>query len=198
MSESRHARKRPRSLRIIAGTWRGRRLVFPAGTQVRPTPDRARETLFNWLCERVDGALCLDLFAGSGILGMEALSRGAREVWFVERDRALAAAIAAHAETLNAAAQVVVDDAERFLERAAGRRFDIVFLDPPYAVPLEPYVARLPACSSPAALVYVERSARSGLPRDPLLVWQKTSRAGGVCYGLATMARADPRQDDHS
>jgi len=79
---------RARVLRIIGGMWRGRRLRFPPQAQIRPTPDRVRETLFNWLALRVPGARCLDLFAGSGALGLEALSRGAAHVTFVERDAA--------------------------------------------------------------------------------------------------------------
>ena len=87
--------KRSRVLRIIGGRHRGRRLRFPAGVAIRPTPDRVRETLFNWLQPRIAGARVLDLFAGSGALGLEALSRGAAHVTFIEKDRAAAAAIAA-------------------------------------------------------------------------------------------------------
>lgn len=181
-------RKRPRSLRIIAGAWRGRRIEFPPGTDVRPTPDRARETLFNWLRERVDGARCLDLFAGSGILGLEALSRGARHACFVERDARLAAAIAAHARMLGADAARVVDcDAEAFLGSAT-ERFDIAFVDPPYALPLEPLVEGLPAVLAAGALVYFERAARDGLPQSEAIRWRKTARAGAVCFGLAELA----------
>ena len=82
-------RKNSNSVRIIAGDWRGRRIPIPDGTRVRPTPDRVRETLFNWLNAVIPGARCLDLFAGTGVLGLEALSREAGEVWFVETDSSL-------------------------------------------------------------------------------------------------------------
>src|SRR6187397_3532382 len=89
-------------VRIIAGKWRSRIVHFPAAAQLRPTPDRVRETLFNWLGQRLDGLDCLDLFAGSGALGFEALSRGARRVVMVERDRATAAALRVSAAKLEA------------------------------------------------------------------------------------------------
>jgi 16S rRNA (guanine966-N2)-methyltransferase len=183
----REQRAHPRSLRIIAGRWRGRRLTFPPNTGVRPTPDRVRETLFNWLSDRIDGARCLDLYAGSGILGFEALSRGARETWFVERDRVLADAITAHARTLAVEARVVTEDAERFLARRHDGAFDIAFVDPPYSVPIEPIAARLPAILHANSLVYFERSARDGLPQGEQFRWHKTSRAGAVVYGLAAL-----------
>jgi 16S rRNA (guanine966-N2)-methyltransferase len=177
------------SVRIIAGTWRGRRLAFPRGTDVRPTPDRVRETLFNWLSEHLESARCLDLFAGTGALGLEALSRGAREVVLVERDRALAAALQTNVRTLGANAEVVLADAERFLDRQPAP-FDIIFLDPPYSVPLDPILARLPALLRVGGLVYMERGARDGLPEGGILQWRKTARAGAVRFGLAALARA--------
>jgi 16S rRNA (guanine966-N2)-methyltransferase len=174
-------------VRIIAGTWRGRRLTFPRGTDVRPTPDRVRETLFNWLREHVEGARCLDLYAGTGALGLEALSRGAREAVLVERDRALAEALDANARVLAAHARIVVAEAEHFIRRSTDP-FDIVFLDPPYSVDLGPIVARLPALLRADGLVYVERAARDGLPEERILEWRKTGRAGAVRFGLATLA----------
>jgi len=123
-----------RSLRIIAGAWRGRRWQFP-DTDMRPTPDRVRETLFNWLQDRVAGARCLDLFAGSGALGLEALSRGAAEVIFVEQQRAAATALQQLLRDWGASgATVECSQAQRFLAGAAASSggFDIVFVDPPY------------------------------------------------------------------
>lgn len=124
-----------RTLRIIAGVWRGRRLRFPADTAIRPTPDRVRETLFNWLAPFVPGARCLDLFAGSGALGLEALSRGAAHVTFVERDAQAARAIEtclSEWDTERARDwRVVIADAQAFIGRNAPP-FDIVFLDPPF------------------------------------------------------------------
>ena len=175
------------SVRIIAGTWRGRRLKFPRGTDVRPTPDRVRETLFNWLREHVEGARCLDLYAGTGALGLEALSRGAREAVLVESDPVLAEALDANVRMLAANAEIVVAAAERFVAEPMDP-FDIVFLDPPYSVGLEPIVARLPTLLRANGLIYVERAARDGLPEGKMLEWRKTGRAGAVRFGLATLA----------
>jgi 16S rRNA (guanine966-N2)-methyltransferase len=124
---------------------------------VRPTPDRVRETLFNWLRDDIEGARCVDLFAGTGCLGFEALSRGAAEAWLVERDAALARALVAHAEKLGAAAHVVRSDAAAFLERPRGAPFDIVFLDPPYDAATAEPARRARAAARSGALVYVER-----------------------------------------
>ena len=177
----------PHSVRIIAGTWRGRRLKFPRGSDVRPTSDRVRETLFNWLRPHIEGARCLDLYAGTGALGLEALSRGAREAVLVEHDRTLAEALKANARMLGANARVVVARAERFVDQPVSP-FDIVFLDPPYAVSLEPIIARLPTLLGPNGLVYIERAARDGIPEEEILEWRKTARAGAVCFGLAALA----------
>ena len=125
-------------LRIIGGTWRGRTWRFPEG-DIRPTPDRVRETLFNWLTPGIAGARCLDLFAGSGALGLEALSRGAARVQFVEKSagaaRHLQQTLALWGGAQAAAAQIHVGDADAFLA-AAPEAFDVVFLDPPFAAGL--------------------------------------------------------------
>ena len=119
--------------RIIAGIWRRRRLAFPKLPDIRPSPDRVRETLFNWLREQVAGARCLDLFAGSGALGLEALSRGACQVTFVDQERQAVEAISAHLQNLGATGgEVVQAEALAFL-RGTPAAFDIVFLDPPFA-----------------------------------------------------------------
>ncbi|MBT4078984.1 MAG: 16S rRNA (guanine(966)-N(2))-methyltransferase RsmD, partial [Gammaproteobacteria bacterium] len=105
-----------RKLRIIGGSWRGRNLLFAECPAIRPTPDRVRETLFNWLQGTIRGARCLDLFAGSGALGLEALSRGAAQVDFVEQDRSSAQSIQQHLELLQAeGGRVQRGDALRFL-----------------------------------------------------------------------------------
>src|SRR6187399_2662816 len=120
-------------VRIIAGKWRSRIVHFPAAAQLRPTPDRVRETLFNWLGQRLDGLDCLDLFAGSGALGFEALSRGARRVVMVEKDRKVAEALRESARELGAGDLDVVNaDALAWLAGARDR-FDVAFVDPPYA-----------------------------------------------------------------
>lgn len=177
-----------RELRIVGGQWRGRRLRFPPGPALRPTPDRVRETLFNWLQARVTGSRCLDLFAGSGALGLEALSRGAAEVVFVERDAPAARALAGRlAEWQASGARVECRDARRFLE-GPPQAFDIVFLDPPFAAALLGETAAwLDAGGwlAPGALVYLECPARAGLPALPA-DWQclRSGRAGEVGYHL--------------
>jgi 16S rRNA (guanine966-N2)-methyltransferase len=182
-------------VRIIAGEWRGRRIEIPAGTPVRPTPDRVRETVFNWLRDTLVGARCLDLFAGTGVLGFESLSRGAAEVWFVEQDAKLVDALRATARKLGVAPQIVRRDTLAFLREQALAHFDVVFLDPPYAAPLEPFLALLPAWLRPAALVYVERPRSEGLPAVPSAEWLKQSHAGAVVYGLLRFEDATmPRQ----
>ncbi len=121
--------KQHNSVRIIAGDWRGRRIPVPAGTSVRPTPDRVRETLFNWLRDLTPGARCLDLFAGTGILGLEALSREAQEVWFVDTDSSLVRSLQTQVDRFAANAKVIHEDASTVLDRSVSEQFDIVFLD---------------------------------------------------------------------
>jgi 16S rRNA (guanine966-N2)-methyltransferase len=119
-------------LRIIGGSWRSRKLAFPQQANLRPTPDRVRETLFNWLRADVPGSCCLDVFAGSGALGFEAASRGAGEVVMIEQNREAAAVLAGNIKRLDAGnIQLVIADAIEWLENNQ-RPFDIVFLDPPY------------------------------------------------------------------
>ena len=185
---------RARVLRIIGGSWRGRRLRFPAGALIRPTPDRVRETLFNWLGARVTGARCLDLFAGSGALGLEALSRGAAHVTFVEHDTVAARELQATLAAWGASdAQVERGDALAFLARRA-RPFDIVFLDPPFAAGLLAEAAAVLEGNGwlgADALIYVECSARAGVPPLPER-WAalKAKRAGEVGYHLYERGQA--------
>ena len=142
-------------MRVVAGTARGRKLQAPAGRDVRPTGDRVREAIFNALGSlgAVEGATVLDLFAGTGALGIEALSRGAASATFVEHDRTAAATVRANlaALDLEGAADVVQADALRWLDEAGGD-YDVALLDPPYAFDgWDDLLARLPA-----ALVVVE------------------------------------------
>lgn len=175
-------------LRIVGGEWRGRRVKLAAGAPIRPTPDRVRETLFNWLQPVIRGARCLDLFAGSGALGLEALSRGAREVVFVDRDARAIRQIAATLEAFAAPAMPVhVSDALAFL-RGAASPFDVVFLDPPFASGLLANTsARLEdkGWLAANALIYIEAAHRDGPPVLPA-TWRlaKAKRAGEVGYYL--------------
>jgi 16S rRNA (guanine966-N2)-methyltransferase len=187
--------ERSRVLRIIGGTWRGRKLRFPAGAAIRPTPDRVRETLFNWLGAAVRGARCLDLFAGSGALGLEALSRGAAHVTFIERDATAARELRMRLLEWQAVdAYVERTDALRYLAGEA-RPFDIVFLDPPFASELLSHAAALLEerhWLKAGALIYVECAAREGPPPLPA-GWQplKAKQAGEVGYHLLAHAAPD-------
>ena len=170
-------------VRIIGGEWRSRVIHFPPTASLRPTPDRVRETLFNWLGQRLDGLACLDLFAGSGALGFEALSRGARRVVMIERDRAAARALRENARKLDAqGAQVIESDALAYL-RSATETFDVVFVDPPFASDLaQRALELLPERVSPEGRVYVE----SGEAIQPGAAWRalREERAGAVRYAL--------------
>jgi 16S rRNA (guanine966-N2)-methyltransferase len=178
-----------RMLRIIGGRHRGRRLQFPAGVEIRPTPDRVRETLFNWLQPRIEGARVLDLFAGSGALGMEALSRGAGHVTFVEQDRRAAAAIEALAHDWHETAlSVHCAEALGWLAHAGNPPFQIVFVDPPYDLNLQGRVFEALATRAllaPDARIYVEHRAREALPELPA-GWRsvRDGHAGEVGYHL--------------
>jgi 16S rRNA (guanine966-N2)-methyltransferase len=188
VSGAQKAGARSRVLRIIAGRHRGRRLQFPAGVDIRPTPDRVRETLFNWLQPRIEQARVLDLFAGSGALGLEALSRGAAHVTFVEKDRRAAAAIeAVTREWGEAGARVSCTGAlEWLVSNGAEPPFDIVFLDPPYdSNLLETAATALAGRLAADARLYLERRARDPLPALPG-GWKelRAGRAGEVGYHL--------------
>lgn len=190
-----------RVLRIIAGDWRGRRLRFTDAADIRPTPDRVRETLFNWLGPRIVGARCLDLFAGSGALGLEALSRGASFVHFVERDGVAARELRKLLEEWQAPnARVDHNDALR-LPATCADPFQVVFLDPPFASDLLAKAAeRLEAGGwlAPGALIYVECAARTGLPPLPA-TWHvlKAKQAGEVGYHLVErVAGGSPRETE--
>lgn len=176
-------------LRIIGGAWRGRRIRFAPVAALRPSPDRVRETLFNWLREEVPGSRCLDLFAGSGALGIEALSRGAAHTLFVDCDSAVVRELRANLTLLGAQnAELLREDALRFLQ-GTPRKFDIVFLDPPFASGCLPEVCRLldgRGWLAPGAYIYLEQSAREpldGLPEGWALL--RSKRAGEVGYHLA-------------
>lgn len=178
-------------VRIVAGKWRGRWLPVPDAPGLRPSAERVRETLFNWLAPTLPGTRCLDLFAGTGILGFEALSRGAAEVVFVERAPALVATLRASAALLGAAeAAILLRDARDYLQTAEPRGFDVVFLDPPFAeeslgdlcrlLHSRPWLAR-------DACVYLEQGRDEPLPALPA-GWsvRREKTAGNVRYSLVS------------
>lgn len=183
---------RAHTLRIIGGQWRGRKLEFPEVDAIRPTPDRVRETVFNWLQHDIADARCLDLFAGSGALGFEALSRGAAHVTFVDREPRIARYLR---ETLarfqSQGGEVQTADAMQWL-RESSPPYDVVFLDPPFATNvLTEACKRLESNGwlKPRALIYVESPADAGPPALPNN-WEtiKSKTAGQVGYHLARRA----------
>ncbi len=162
---------------------RGRRIEVGELAELRPTPDRVRETLFNWLGQWLDGKACLDLFAGSGALGFEAASRGASRVVMVEKDRLALELLEKNRALLRAEqVEIVRGDALEYLARG-GERFDVVFLDPPFRQNALPEVLeRLPERLNPAARVYVEAPK----PLEMQAPWTEArrARAGQVSYQL--------------
>ena len=177
------------TIRIIAGQWRGRKIPVAEIEGLRPTGDRIRETLFNWLDAEIDGARCLDLFAGSGILGLEALSRGAGQVVALESSRVAVNALNEAAKLLDTSAlQVMQMDAVQWLKSKPAGSFDLVFIDPPFqAGLLDESLALLAASNSLAAgaLIYIERDRNDDPPQLPT-GWQvhKDKVAGSVSYAL--------------
>jgi 16S rRNA (guanine966-N2)-methyltransferase len=189
-------KSQPGRLRIVAGNWRSRLLDIADVPGLRPTSERVRETLFNWLTPRIGGARCLDLFAGTGALGLEALSRGASGVVFVESSARAAAALRKNVETLGATDALIAEaDAFDYLRRTTDGPFDIVFLDPPFAADSLDELCRLLAQGSllaKGARVYVEEDRGSPsvtLPEG----WRvlKTKTAGNVRYSLLEAAADD-------
>jgi len=177
------ARTRSNSVRIIGGVWRSRLIGFPDAAGLRPTPDRVRETLFNWLGQDLTGMTCLDLFAGSGALGFEALSRGAAEVVMVERNAAVLRALKESARKLGATKLALVHGDAMEFARNARSRFDVVFVDPPYHLHLQSAVlALIPGLLAERGRVYVESEAAF----DPPPGWGmlKHGRAGNVHFHL--------------
>lgn len=179
----------PGRVRIVAGKWRGRRLPVADVPNLRPTSDRIRETLFNWLAPRIEGARCLDLYAGTGALGFEALSRGAVHVVFVERAPPAAQAIERAAAVLGAAgARVQAVDALRFLGQGGRELFDVVFLDPPFEEDRLGELCRLlhqKHWLAPGAAVYLEQDrARPAVPLPERWLTLREKAAGNVRYSL--------------
>jgi 16S rRNA (guanine966-N2)-methyltransferase len=194
--KSNTGRPAPRNtLRIIGGEWRGRRLSFPPLDAIRPTPDRVRETLFNWLQAITPGSRCLDLYAGSGALGFEALSRGAREVVFVDVEAAVCRHLQQVLRDLGCdRGRVVHSDAGRYLGQPA-EPFDVVFVDPPFRESAVPRVCRRiedGGWLKRGGYAYLEAAGAEGAPELPA-GWTllKSKRAGEVGYHLARRDEAE-------
>ena len=187
----RPGRSLPGRLRIVAGKWRGRRLPVTDAPGLRPTSERIRETVFNWLSPMTEGARCLDLFAGTGALGIEALSRGAAHVVFVDKNAAVAAAIRKNLQALGATnAEVLQENAFSFLDEAESQPFDIVFLDPPFELNILPDLCQKlldKGWLSKRALVYLEQGKEQKPPSLPD-GWAPSHEkvAGKVSYSLVT------------
>jgi 16S rRNA (guanine966-N2)-methyltransferase len=176
-------------VRIIAGQWRGRKLSFPDAHGLRPTPDRIRETLFNWLAPRIPGACCLDLFAGSGALGFEAASRGAARVVMVDHNPDIVRALRLNQQLLCAdVIEILEQEAGNYLSGRSGQ-FDLVFLDPPFKAPalLAKSMQMLTDSGSlkEGATIYLEIPAKAPEPLIPKC-WavEKQKKAGQVAYRL--------------
>ena len=175
-------------LRIVGGRLRGSKLAVVDIDGLRPTPDRVRETLFNWLMPFIDGARCLDLYAGTGALGVEALSRCAAQVDFFERDVRLAQALRENLARLKQeATRVRHADALAALGETAIQPYDIVFVDPPFALDLWNESARLletHAWLAPHALIYIESPVEQALNLPPAWQLHREGHAGAVRYAL--------------
>ncbi|WP_348943795.1 16S rRNA (guanine(966)-N(2))-methyltransferase RsmD [Chitinibacter sp. FCG-7] len=179
-------------VRIIGGQYKRRLLKFPDSLALRPTPDRVRETVFNWLGQDLTGQLCLDLFAGSGALGFEAASRNAKKIVMVEMAKPVHAALKANAAMLGAGhVEVILSDAERFLARNS-QQFDLVLLDPPFATPLlEKVLPLVVPFLADDARVYIECAEWPDLTGWEML---REGKAGTVKYALICRASVDDQK----
>ncbi len=176
-------------LRIIGGQWRSRKLSFPAVDGLRPTGDRWRETLFNWLAPVIEGARCLDAFAGSGALGLEALSRGAAHCTFIEANSQAARALESNMALLNAnGGQLIAKPAENALA-STNERFDIVFLDPPFAMNIDELIEQIDAICCDQALIYYEKSPDMPFSAPPHWQLDKHKQSGQIDAALYRVNR---------
>lgn len=177
-------------LRVIGGRWRGRKLRFAEGRGLRPTPDRVRETLFNWLMPHLPGARCLDLFTGSGALAFEALSRGAAQVVMIDNNARVVSQIRENLSLLeNVNTELIQADSVKWLKQDATHTFNIVFLDPPYTDKVLPECINLLEQGNwlaNNAWIYIELPANDDLPELPdNWQWYRNKNAGQVGYHLA-------------
>ncbi|MGH1485253.1 MAG: 16S rRNA (guanine(966)-N(2))-methyltransferase RsmD [Cellvibrionaceae bacterium] len=177
-------------LRIIGGQWRGRKLPIANVDGLRPTGDRVRETLFNWLMGDINGSHCLDLFAGSGALGLESLSRGAKRLTMLEKNTVAARQLAEHCQHLNAQnTQIIQEDALQWLEHQHQEKhaFDIVFIDPPFADNLwEQTLSRLinSELLAPKAIIYIEKPKGKVFTTPPNWQLHREKQTGNTHYSL--------------
>ena len=182
--------KKTNNLRIIGGEWRSRRIQFHNSPNIRPTPDRVRETLFNWLSDKVFNACCLDLFAGSGALGFEAASRGASDVVLVDIDAAVVACLEKQKKQLTASMiQIIHKDALMYL-RQTEKCFDIIFLDPPFNTDLHHKALSIiirRQLLTESGLIYVETSSHDNLQGLQGFNCFREKIAGQVRYALYEM-----------
>ncbi len=187
--------KQGQQVRIIGGQWRGRKVNFPEVGGLRPTPDRVRETLFNWLQTQIQSAHCLDLFAGSGVLGFEALSRGAATATLVDQNKAVIQQLKASKALLTAENASIIQAAAPEVLSTLTQTYNIVFIDPPYQLELVTDCLRALAKKkrlSPDALIYIETNQQSSvaLQADHYeVVREKT--AGQVSYRLLRYLKAE-------
>jgi 16S rRNA (guanine966-N2)-methyltransferase len=188
-------------VRIIGGIWRSLIIEFPALSGLRPTPDRVRETLFNWLGQSLTGKSCLDLFSGSGALGFEAASRGASSVTMVENARPAVEALRRNRERLGATqCEIVSGDALDVLSKSK-KKYDVIFIDPPFSSDLLPLIlTRLSDCLNDGAVIYAEwRMPLAGtiaqLPENP---WEvlRASRAGAANFALLSLQKLAPSTNE--
>lgn len=191
----------PGEVRIIGGQWRSRRIEVPLSEGLRPTGDRVRETLFNWLGPTLAGKRCLDLFAGTGVLGLEALSRGAASVDWVERDALVARKLRATSNAFSESdpvpgrGMVHQQDAMTFLAGRGAAHYDLVFLDPPFALsPWSELLPRLLPRVVPGGRLYVEAPELPAALRPPPKGWLiiREARAGAVWFALLQREYSQP------
>jgi len=189
---------KPNQVRIISGMFRSRKLTFPTVPGLRPTGDRTRETLFNWLAPHIVGSRCLDLFAGSGALGIEALSRGAMQVTFIDTSTLACEALRRNLDLLDPSlltsgkARIICANSLIWLDtqhQEVDKDFNVVFLDPPFDANIYKACCDVLDCSdllAPDCLIYIEEPRKQDNPSTPAS-WQlhKTRTAGNVCYHLS-------------
>ncbi len=187
-SQTAHNHKSPSTLRLIGGKWRGRKLNFPAVEGLRPTGDRIRETLFNWLMSDLPGARCLDAFSGSGALGLEAISRGAKTATLIEMNPKAARQLQDNLKLLQCEqAQVINDSCLNWLASAPATAFDVVFLDPPFQQDLwSATIALLEQHQwlNPEAAIYIETPRKLNLEVPQRWRLHREKHAGDVSYRL--------------